>query len=118
MHISLSVRLSLFSFFSFVVSRAGLDFWRHEPLVLVYACLAVDSFAKRAEIEAARSRTRSPRESHNLVRSMTRKILTSQEDESGKLKMTGLLHPVMEMSSKPVSWMPQDGSDVVLVWWN
>lgn len=91
----------------------GLDFWRHEPSVLVYACLAVDAFARRADMEATRVRMRSPRQSPKRL--MSRKILTSQEDQSGKLKMTGLLHATLEVNSKPVSWMPQDGSDVTSV---
>lgn len=89
---------------------SGLEFWRHEPSVLIYACLAVGSFAKRAQMEAARILARSPQPSPqpSPVRLTTRKILDSHE---GGLKTAGLLHH-LEISDKPVTWLPQDGSDV------
>lgn len=87
----------------------GLEFWIREPSVIIYACLAIAAFARRGNVEAARIRMRSPRQSP--VRLSSRRSFTSLKESEYK----ALLHPPLEMSSEPLQWMMKDGSDVLSV---
>lgn len=97
----------------FPSSLSGLDVWRHEPSVLVYACLAIAAFAKRAVTESTRIRLRSPTDSP--VRAVSRKIVTSAESETGTMKIGKQELHHIEISIKPVSFQPQDASDVTSI---